>query len=97
VQFLVGEHVPLLKASTFADVSVYLLFSVFLIGYVLLWKNELISGILLIVWYGLQWVLVFWVWIDGELTLIFGLPIGIIGVLLLLYGIRIKHLPSSKP
>ena len=82
-----GEHVPLFSAKTFADLSVYLLFIVFLIAYAILWKNELISGILLIVWYGLQWVLVFWVWTDGALTLVFGLPIGVIGLLLLIYGI----------
>ena len=73
---------------TFADLSPYLLFVVFILGYFFLWKHELISGIVLIAWHGLQWCLVIWVWVDGELTLIFGFPIAILGILLVIYGIR---------
>jgi hypothetical protein len=72
----------------FADISIYLLFLVFALGFFFLWKNELISGIILVIWHGIQWLLVFFVWPDGGMTLILGLPIGIYGILLLAYGIR---------
>jgi len=87
ILFLIMENPPLLYDSTFADTSVYLLFLFFLLSSILLWKFELTAGILLIVWYGLQWVLVFKVWTDGALTLVMGLPIACIGILAVVYGI----------
>ena len=69
ILFLIGEGIQLFKEASFADVSVYLLFAVFLAGYLFLWKNELISGILFIAWHGLQWSLVLWVWVDGEMSI----------------------------
>ena len=81
ILFLIGEGIPLFRPTSFADISVYLLFLVFLLGYYFLWKNELMSGIILIAMYGLQWLLVFTVWVDGGLTLIIGFPILIIGIL----------------
>jgi len=94
ILFLIGEGIPLFRPTSFADISVYLLFLVFLLGYYFLWKNELISGIILIAMYGLQWLLVFTVWVDGGLTLIIGFPILIIGILTLIFGIRQKTSPS---
>jgi hypothetical protein len=72
-------------------VSVYLLFLVFLVGILAFWKNEFVSGLILIAWYGLQWALVLWVWEDGGMTLILGFPIAIFGVLALIYGIGKKR------
>lgn len=94
ILFLAGEGLPTIRNVTFADISVYLLFAFFLGGFVLSWKNELLAGILFVLWHGLQWTLVFWVWIDAALTLIFGLPIAIIGILFIIYGIR-KRIVSS--
>lgn len=74
--------------ASFAETSVYLLFLVFVVGCCFLWKNELVSGLILIAWYLLQWYLVFRVWVDGAMTLFLGLPIGIFGVIVLIYGIR---------
>lgn len=88
IAFLFGEGVPLFNSSSFADISVYLLFLIFALGIYFLWRNELIAGIILIAWYILEWILVFWVWIDGGLTLILGLPIAIFGIVLLIIGIR---------
>ena len=88
IVFLVGEGVPLNKDATFADISVYLLFAGFVLGYYFLWTNELVSGLILIAWHVIQWILVFWVWVDGGLTLILGIPIGILGIIILIYGIR---------
>ena len=88
VLFLIGEGVPLFKEVSFADISVYLLFLVFVLGYYFLWKNELISGLILIAWHGLQWILVYKVWVDGGMTLILGIPLGLFGIIVLIYGIR---------
>ena len=96
IVFLLDEDVPLFKTNSFADNSVYLLFLFFLLGYYFLWKNEVISGIILIVWHGLQWLLVFYVWEHGEMTLILGLPIGIIGILVLIFGIWRKKSINKK-
>ena len=90
ILFLIAEGIPLINNGGFADSSVYILFLFFLIGYLFLWKNEIISGSILIVWHGIQWLLVFFVWIDGELTLIMGLPIAALGIAVLISGI-IKH------
>ena len=95
VLFLTEEDVPLRNSGSFVHSSVYLLFLVFVIGLILLWRNELISGIIFVFWYGLQWALVFWVWDDGELTLILGLPIGLLGILITVYAFWLKK--SSKP
>jgi hypothetical protein len=86
--FLIFESVPLFNGSGFADISVYLLFILFAAGYYFVWKNELISGIILVAWHIFQWILVFWVWVDGGLTLVLGLPIGIMGIIVLVHGIR---------
>ena len=90
ILFLIGEiDLPINKVS-FADISVYILFLFFLVGYYFLWKRETLSGLLFLIWYILEWILVFHVWIDGALTLILGFPIAVIGVLLLVYGIKNK-------
>ena len=87
ILFLIFERVPLNARATFADISVYLLFLVFVLGSLILWKNEFISGLILIAWYGLQWCLVLWVWADGDMTLILGFPIAVFGVFVLIFGI----------
>lgn len=96
ILFLIAEGVPLYKEATFADNSVYLLFLVFAVGYYFLWKNEFISGLILIAWHGLQWVLVFWIWVDGGMTLILGIPIGLLGIVILIYGIRTLSSKSNR-
>ena len=37
-----------------------------------------------------------WIWVDGEMTLIFGFPIFIIGILALIYGIRYNKSASAE-
>jgi len=93
--FLIFEGIPPFKSTSFADISVYLLFLIFLTGYYFLWKNELLAGILLIAWYGLQWILVFTVWVDGGVTLIIGLPIALLGIAALILARRNKNLTVS--
>ena len=88
IVFLVGERTPLFRGVTFAEVSVYLLFLVFVAGYYFLWRNELVSGIILLAWHGLQWILVWWVWVDGGMTLILGIPIAVFGLVVLIHALR---------
>ena len=95
ILFLVAEGVPVSRGAAFAEISVYLLFALFILGFIFLWMNELVSGLLLIIWYALEWILVFWVWVDGALTLILGIPIGILGIILLIYGIKKTTLQRS--
>lgn len=91
VLFLVEEKVPILKHVTFADVSVYLLFVIYLIGILTLWKNLIMAGIICILWHVIQWALVMWVWTDGAMTLIFGFPIAIYGLVVLVIGLLQKR------
>ena len=95
ILFLIDFGVPHFKELNFADTSIYLLFAVFMLGYMFLWKNELISGILIVLWYALEWCLVLWVWVDGDMVIVLGFPIFIIGILVLFYGIR--HKAHSNP
>ena len=85
---LIGENAPLFKEASFQDVSVYLLFIVFLAGFLTMWRYELISGILLVAWYGFEWCLGLWVWDDPDLALVMGVLIFIIGILSIIYGVR---------
>lgn len=96
ILFLIFERVPLNAGATFADISVYLLFLVFVLGSLILWKNEFISGLILIVWYGLQWCLVLWVWADGDMTLIMGFPIAVFGVFVMIFGISMMRSSADR-
>ncbi|WP_340114290.1 DUF7670 domain-containing protein [Maribellus mangrovi] len=93
ILFLIDEGIPL-KNSTFEQLSAFTLFAIFLIGYYFLWKNEIISGLIFILWHIFQWCLVEWIWSDGALTLIMGIPIVIIGILILINGLK-KQNPKA--
>ena len=96
ILFLFGESVPLGFTAAFAETSVYLLFLVFVLGFIVLWKNELVSGVILIAWYGIQWCLVLWVWVDGGMTLILGFPIAILGVIAFIFGLSKRRSSASR-
>lgn len=85
---LIGEGASLFGGASFQDVSVYLLFIVFLAGFLTIWRYELISGILFVVWYAFEWCLGLWVWDDPDIALVIGFPIFIVGLLAIIYGIR---------
>ncbi|WP_167613398.1 hypothetical protein [Maribellus sediminis] len=91
VLFLLEEKVPLFKNVSFAEVSVYLLFVIYLIGILTLWRNLIAAGIICILWHVIQWTLVLWVWVDGDMTLIFGFPIAIYGLVVLVIGLLQKR------
>ncbi|WP_340114258.1 DUF7670 domain-containing protein [Maribellus mangrovi] len=96
VLFLIDEGIPLLTSqATFADISAYILFAVFLAAFILLWKHELLSGILMIVWFGLVLFCIFNVWEDAALAGILALPIAIIGIVVFIFGILKKRAVST--
>lgn len=96
ILFIIDEKAPLFNDATFTDVTIYLLFAVFILGFILLWKYELISGLVLIAWYVLAWCLFFGVWKDGGILLVLGFPIASLGVCLLIFGIKQKISSSSS-
>lgn len=80
----IGEITPPFFESTFGVSMVYVLFCFFLLGYYFLWKNEKISGIILILWYGFLLLLAFFVWSNAGMVIVLGIPIPILGALLLI-------------
>ena len=88
VVFLVDEKVAVATIISLEGIAVYLLFIFFLIGYLYIWKNEIVAGVLWVMWYALQWGLVFTVWSNGTLTLVLGFPIPLLGAFLLWHGFR---------
>ncbi|MCM8569891.1 hypothetical protein NE848_10905 [Gramella jeungdoensis] len=78
-----------------SELTGYFLFSLFLVGYILLWKHKVISGMVFLIWYSIQWYMVFLVWEKGMMTLLLGLPIAALGLLILLNGIKKKPNKSS--
>jgi len=88
ILFLFGEKAALFNQASFEDLSVYLLFIVFLAGFITIWKYELISGIIFVAWYGFEWCLGLWVWDDADMALAMGFPIFIVGLLSVIYGLR---------
>ncbi|MBL6962777.1 MAG: hypothetical protein ISR55_03070 [Bacteroidetes bacterium] len=81
--------------STFGTIMIYALFVLFVVGYLYCWKNEVISGLIIMIWHGLQWVFILWVWKDASITLTLGIPIFIIGILFLIYGLGKKKAVES--
>ena len=73
------------------NIMVYVLFSLFIAGYILVWKNFKISGIILISWYLILLALVEWVWQHGGMAIIIGAPIFILGIITFLYGLVRKE------
>ncbi len=56
ILFFIDESSVL--APGFEGYSIYLLFLVFLFGYIILWRSETLAGIIFLVWYGLDLCLV---------------------------------------
>lgn len=84
---------PNMKESNFGITLVFVLFIWFLIGFVCLWKNEKIAGIVFVSWWIGLFLTAWLVWIYGNVTVILGLPILFLGIFLLLYS-RKKHLAT---
>lgn len=77
---------PTMRESNFGIVMVFVLFIWFSIGYVYLWKNEKLAGILLTTWWIILFLTAWLVWDYGNPTVVLGFPIFILGILLVIYS-----------
>lgn len=77
---------PVMRESNLGITMVFVLFIWFVIGYVYLWKNEYISGVFLSTWWIALFLTAWLVWLYGNVTVILGFPIFILGILLLFYA-----------
>ncbi|MDX1544410.1 MAG: hypothetical protein R3214_10730 [Christiangramia sp.] len=93
--FLMLESAALYNESS--ALTGYFLFSLFAVGYILLWKQKVIAGMVFLIWYTIQWYMVFLVWEKGLMTLLLGLPVAVLGLLILLNGIKKKTKKPSQP
>ena len=94
VGFLIGEVFPKFEGTTWELITTLLLFVVFLAGLFYLFKREMLAGILWIAWYGLLILLVVTLWVGAGLTVVMGLPIFILGLLVLVHGIKHGSVPQ---
>jgi hypothetical protein len=81
---------PKMKESNFGIAMVFVLFIWFSIGYYYLWKNEKIAGILLSTWWVGLFLTAWLIWVYGNVTVILGVPIFILGILLLVFSNKKK-------
>ncbi|TLX74662.1 hypothetical protein E9993_12155 [Labilibacter sediminis] len=79
-----------MRESNFGIAMVFVLFIWFLIGYNYLWWNEKIAGIFLTTWWIGLFLTAWLVWLYGNVTVVLGFPIFILGLLLLLYARKMK-------
>ncbi|MBJ6367861.1 hypothetical protein [Snuella sedimenti] len=77
---------PDFRESNFGIFMVFLLYAWFLIGYYYLWNNEKKAGIFLTTWWILLFLTAWLIWSYGNVTVILGFPIFILGILLLIYS-----------
>jgi small-conductance mechanosensitive channel len=83
-----------MRESNLGIAMVFVLFLWFAIGYVYLWLNQKISGILLILWYLLLVLTASFIWKYGGMTIIIGWPIPVLGILLLFHYHLKKRITS---
>ena len=74
-----------MRESNLGIAMVFVLFLWFAIGYVYMWLNERISGILLDTWYLLLVFTALFIWKYGAMTIFIGWPIPVLGFLLLIH------------
>lgn len=85
--FILTSGLPGIQNLNLSEISVYFLFLVFAAGYFYLWKNLAVSGILFSLFFIIQILLVIYVWEDGGLTLLLGIPVLFYGIIVMLFGI----------
>lgn len=82
---------PTMRESDFGIVMVFILFIWFSIGYFYVWKNVKVAGIMLTSWWIGLFLTAWIVWDYGNVTVILGFPIFILGILLLIYAGKMNH------
>jgi uncharacterized membrane protein (DUF485 family) len=69
-----------------------ILFAIFVIGYVISWKNELASGVIFILWFlGMCYENFFLCTSDCGAGIAMGIPLLILSIFFIIYGIRGKR------
>lgn len=86
---------PSMRESNVGILMVFILFILFSIGFYFVWKHERIAGILFTTWWIGVFLTAWLIWSYGNVTVILGFPIFIIGILLLYYSHRKKYLDKS--
>ena len=79
---------PNMRESNLGIAMVFVLFAWFAIGYFYLWKNERFAGTIFIVWWLGIFLTAWLIWDYGNVTVILGFPIFILGILLIVYAKR---------
>lgn len=70
-------------------ILISLAFLVFLVGYYFCWKNELMAGIIFILWWGIMWYLgLFIAEQDKGAGVVMGAPLFILGILFVFFWYR---------
>jgi hypothetical protein len=82
---------PNMQESFFGIVMVFVLFIWFAIGYYYLWKNEKKAGIFFISWWLLLFLTAWLVWMYGNVTVVLGFPIFVLGILLFVHARIMKQ------
>jgi hypothetical protein len=73
-----------------------ILFAIFVIGYVISWKNELASGVIFILWFlGMCYENFFLCTSDYGNGIAMGIPLLILSIFFIIYGIRKKRRRSG--
>ncbi len=91
-----SEDLLSLNAQNSFDIALKILFAIFIIGYVISWKNELASGVIFVLWFlGMCFANFFLC--PGGITgqdcgggIAFGIPLLILSIFFIVYGIREK-------
>jgi hypothetical protein len=69
-----------------------ILFAIFVIGYIISWKNELASGVIFILWFlGMCYENFFLCTSDCGDGIVMGVPLLILSIFFIVYGIRRKR------
>jgi len=69
-----------------------ILFAIFVIGYIISWKNELASGVIFIFWFlGMCYENFFLCTSDCGAGIAMGIPLLILSIFFIIYGIRKKR------
>jgi hypothetical protein len=73
-----------------------ILFAIFVIGYVISWKNELASGVIFILWFlGMCYENFFLCTSDCGAGIAMGIPLFILSIFFIVYGIKEKRQKSG--
>jgi hypothetical protein len=96
--FISSQNEP--QVSKTEQTVVTLLFVVFLIGYLFLWKNELYAGLIFLLWYiGMCYLGLFVAVTDKGASMVLGFPLLVLAILFIISWFRNKNVnehPSSN-